>query len=69
MDEIFTIIMKSRKIFLVIFVVLAFAVGLSALQDYTVFDENETVATNEFSSQPSTITIEIADGIGSGDNG
>ncbi len=69
MAKIFTRIMRSRQVILIFFLVLAFAVGLSSLQDYTAFDENETVATNEFSSQPSTITVEIADGIGSGDNG
>ncbi len=68
MDKIFTIIMRSRKVILVFFLVLAFAVGLTTLQDYA-FDENVSIATNEFSSQPSTINVEIADGIGSGDNG
>ena len=68
MDKIFTRIMRSRKAILIFFLVLAFAVGLTTLQDYA-FDENESIATNEFSSQPSTINVEIADGIGSGDNG
>ncbi len=68
MDKIFTRIMRSRKVILVFFLVLAFAVGLTTLQDYA-FDENVSIATNEFSSQPSTINVEIADGIGSGDNG
>jgi len=68
MVKFFTIIMKSRKVILIFFLVLAFAVGLTTLQDYT-FDENESVATNEFSSQLKTITVEIADGVGSGDNG
>jgi len=68
MDKIFTIIMKSRKVILIFFIVLAFAVGLTTLQDYT-FDENESVATNEFSSQLKIITVEIADGVGSGDEG
>ena len=64
---IFTIIMKSRKFVLIFFLVLAFAVGLTTLQDYT-FDENESVVTNEFSSKLNTITVEIVDGVGSGDN-
>ncbi len=68
MAKIFTIIMRSRKVILIFFLVLAFAVGLATLQDYA-FDENVSIATNEFSSQPSTINVEIADGIGSGDNG
>jgi len=68
MNKIFTRIMRSRKVILVFFLVLAFAVGLTTLQDYA-FDENVSIATNDFSSQPSTINVEIADGIGSGDNG
>lgn len=64
---IFTIIMKSRKFALIFFLVLAFAVGLTTLQDYA-FDENESVVTNEFSSKLNTITVEIVDGVGSGDN-
>ena len=59
--------MKSRKFALIFFLVLAFAVGLTTLQDYA-FDENESVVTNEFSSQLNTITVEIVDGVGSGDN-
>lgn len=59
--------MKSRKFILIFFLVLAFAVGLTTLQDYA-FDENESVVTNEFSSQLNTITVEIVDGVGSGDN-
>ncbi len=61
--------MKSRKVILVFFVVLAFAIGFTTLQDYNVFEENESVATNEFSSQLKTITVDINDGIGSGDKG
>lgn len=64
---IFTIIMKSRKFVLIFFLVLTFAVGLTTLQDYA-FDENESVVTNEFSSKLNTITVEIVDGVGSGDN-
>lgn len=59
--------MKSRKFVLIFFLVLAFAVGLTTLQDYA-FDENESVVTNEFSSKLNTITVEIVDGVGSGDN-
>jgi len=68
MLKIFTIIMKSGKIILIFFLVLAFAVGLTTLQDYA-FDENESVATNEFSSQFKTITVQMNDGVGSGDKG
>jgi len=60
--------MRSRKVILIFFVVLAFAVGFTTMQDYA-FDENESVITNEFSSQLKTITVEIVDGIGSGDKG
>jgi len=59
--------MKSRKFVLILFLVLAFAVGLTTLQDYA-FDENESVVTNEFSSKLNTITVEIVDGVGSVDN-
>jgi len=60
--------MNSRKVVLIFFVVLAFAVGFTTLQDFA-FDEIESIATNEFSSQLNTITIKMDDGIGSGDNG
>ncbi len=69
MRKIFTIIMKSRKIILVFFLVAAFAVGIASLQENYTFDENESIATNEISTQPTTITVEIVDGIGSKDNG
>lgn len=59
--------MKSRKFVLIFFLVLTFAVGLTTLQDYA-FDENESVVTNEFSSKLNTITVEIVDGVSSGDN-
>ena len=68
MHKIITTFMKSRKVVLIFFVVLAFAVGFTTLQDYA-FDEIESIATNEFSSQPNIITVEIVDGVGSGDNG
>ncbi len=60
--------MKSRKAVLIFFIVLAFVVGFTTLQDYT-FDEIESIATNEFSSELNTITVEMVDGIGSGDKG
>ena len=67
MDKIFTIIMKSRKVILVFFLVLAFAVGLAGFQDNYTYDENESITTNEIASQVKTITINIADGVGAGD--
>ncbi len=54
---------------MVFFLVAAFAVGIASLQENYTFDENEFIATNEISTQPTTITIEIVDGIGSKDNG
>ena len=60
--------MNSRKVVLIFFVVLAFAVGFTTLQDYA-FDEIESIATNEFSSELNTITVVMDDGIGSGDKG
>ena len=60
--------MKSRKVVLIFFVVLAFAVGFATLQDYA-FDEIESIETNEFSSELNTITVEMVDGVGSGDKG
>ena len=54
---------------MVFFLVVAFAVGIASLQENYTFDENESVTTNEISTQPTTITVEIVDGIGSKDNG
>jgi len=54
---------------LVFFLVVAFAVGITSLQENYTFDENESIATNEISTHPTTITVEIVDGIGSKDNG
>ncbi len=60
--------MKSRKIILIIFVVFALAMGLATLQD-NIFDENQIVDVNEFTSKVKTITVDISDGVGSGDRG
>ena len=60
--------MKSRKIFLIVFLVMSSAVGLTMAQDYS-FDEEQSVEVNEFSSQSKTITVEITDGVGSNDKG
>jgi len=60
--------MKSRKIILIIFVVFALAMGLATLQD-NIFDENQIVDVNEFTSKVKTITVDISDGVGSGDSG
>jgi len=60
--------MKSRKIILIIFVVFALSMGLATLQD-NIFDENQIVDVNEFTSKVKTITVDISDGVGSGDSG
>ncbi len=60
--------MKSRKIFLIVFLVLSSAVGLTMTQDY-IFDEDQLVDITEFALQTKTISVEISDGIGSGDQG
>ncbi len=60
--------MKSRKIILIIFVVFALAMGLATLQD-NIFDENQIVDVNESTSKVKTITVDISDGVGSGDRG
>ena len=44
------------------------AVGMTMAQDY-IFDEDQSVDVNEFSSQPKTITVEINDGVGFVDKG
>ena len=61
--------MKSRKIILIVFVAIAFAMGLATLQDNIFVEnqfvaENELVDVNEFSSDAKTITIDISDGVG-----
>ena len=61
-------LMKSRKIFLIVFLVLSSAVGLTMTQDY-IFDEDQSEGVNEFSSQTKTITVEITDGVGSDEKG
>lgn len=61
--------MKSRKIILVVFLAVASVLGITALQDDSIFVENQIIDVNEFSSEAKTITVGIVDGIGSGDNG
>ena len=50
------------------FLVVASVIGLAAFQD-EILVENQSVDVNEFSSGVKTITIELTDGIGSGDMG
>lgn len=60
--------MKSRKILLISFLVIASFIGFATLQG-DVVDVTQTVDINEFPSEIKTITVEIEDGVGSGDNG
>lgn len=60
--------MKSRKTLLIIFLVVISVIGLTAIQD-NIYDGNQLVEINEFSSDVKTITVSINDGIGSGDKG
>lgn len=59
--------MNSGKIILIIFVALATVMGLATIQDYSP-NENESIDFDP-SSQVETVTVEISDGVGSGDNG
>ena len=43
--------------------------GIAVLQDDGVFVEKQLIGVNELSSDAKTITVGIADGVGSGDNG
>ena len=60
--------MKSRKIILIAFVIVISVIGLATIQD-NIFDGNQSVVVNEFSSEVKTVTVKIVDGVGSGDNG
>ncbi len=66
--------MKSRKIILILIVAIASTMGLAALQDNIFVEnqfaaENEFIDINEFSSKVKTITVDMSDGVGSGDRG
>ena len=73
--------MKSRKIFLIAFLGIVSAIGLTTMQD-SIFVENQVIDVSETSSkvnqvaevddassEVNTITVSISDGIGSGDAG
>ena len=73
--------MKSRKIFLIAFLGIVSAIGLTALQD-SLFIENQVIDISETSSKVNqvseitdastevkTINVNIVDGVGSGDTG
>ncbi len=61
-------IMKSRKTLLVIFLVIASVVGIATLQD-TMFEGDQSVTVNQISPDEKIVTVQIVDGIGSGDDG
>ena len=48
--------MKSRKIILIAVLVVTSVIGFTALQDGT-FDENQSIAVNEFSSEERTTSV------------
>ena len=50
------------------FLVIASVVGLATFQD-EILVEKQFVDVNQFSSEVKTITVELTDGIGSGDMG
>lgn len=60
--------MKSRKIILVVFLAVFSMLGITVLQDDSVFVENQFIDV-KLSSDAKIITVGIADGVGSGDNG
>ena len=60
--------MKSRKILLISLLVIASFIGFAALQE-DVVDGTQFVDINEVPSEVRTITVDLADGVGSGDNG
>ena len=49
--------MKSRKIILIVCLVVTSVIGFTALQD-GIFDDNQPIAVNEFSSEPKTTSIQ-----------
>ena len=56
--------MKSGKTLLVIFIVVASAIGLATFQEFNSV-ENHLVSTDDFSSNLKTIKISLSDGVGS----
>ena len=56
--------MKSGKIILMMSIVLASAIGLVALQELNI-DENNNITINDFFSQSKTVTVKVSDGVDS----
>ena len=59
--------MNSAKKIMIIFVALSTVIGLATIQDYS-SNENESIDFDS-SSQIETVTVDISDGVGSGDIG
>ena len=60
--------MKSGKIILMVFIVLASAIGVATFHELG-SNESTTISTDNFSFQEKTIKIELSDGTGSSDLG
>jgi len=58
--------MKSGKIILMVFIVLASAIGAATFHELG-FNENNTIPVNDFSYPKNTVKIELSDGTGSSD--
>lgn len=56
--------MKSGKIIVMVFIVLASAIGLATLQELG-YDENNSANIDDFFSQAKTVKIKISDDVGS----
>jgi len=60
--------MKSGKIILMVFIVLASAIGVATFHELG-SNESNTISTDNFSFQEKTVKIELSDGAGSSDLG
>jgi len=60
--------MKSGKIILLVFIVIASAIGVATFHELG-SNENNTISTDNFSFQEKTVKIELSDGAGSSDLG
>ena len=56
--------MKSGKTLLIVFIVVASAIGLATFQEFNSV-ENHVVTTGDFSSDVKTVKISLSDGVGS----
>jgi hypothetical protein len=60
--------MKSGKIILMVFIVLASAIGVAAFHELG-FNENNIFSSDYFSFQERTVKVGLSDGVGSFDKG